>query len=488
MIVTFYKSILQSSVFCLLATLLVTILATPAWLVPAAQGAVVQESQSPDSDDEQDNEDEDQDPETEPYRLSPNRRSRRDSRNDEQFSKRADGFVSLFKPVVESASQSVVQVYSGGRQLALGLIVDADGLILTKASELKGELKCQMPNGKLLPAEVYGIHSETDLAMLRVRASNLQVVQFAADPVAHIGQWVASPLPDQKPLVGIVSVNTREIPPSTPFIGIQMTNLEDRDGIRISFIVSKSPADDAGLWVNDVIIKIDSTDTVDIDTLREVLGQYDPHERITLTVMRGDTEKKIKLTLAEKDKVSPLNRRSNQQNSMGSRLSRRRKAFPDAFQHDSMLTARNCGGPVVNLQGQVIGINIARAGRVANYSLPVSTIEPVLAELKTGELAPEIVNKGAIEKIDLELKELAQRLGKLPDRVTEIQRKMESEKIRREELNQILTDLKKRLELQDEQLNRQRKDLSNLDDELKRAEQVKKRLNDDRKLLSTGRR
>lgn len=482
-----------SSLFSLL--ILFAITSSPICVPTSSFATLVQDSDSQDLSEENEDPDEDneaeeqEDDQDEPYQLSPNRRRRSQSkRNVEQYSKRADNFVALFQPVVESASKSVVQIYSGGRQLALGLIVDSDGLVLTKASELKGELKCQLPNGKLLPAEVYGIHAQSDLAMLRVKAAGLNVVQFATDPAPQIGQWVASPLPENDPLVGIVSVNTREIPPSTPFIGISMTDLEDRDGVRITFIVSKSPADEAGLWVNDVITRIDSTDTTDIESLREALGQYDPGERITLTIMRGDTEKKIKLTLAEKDKISPQNQRSNQQNSMGSRLSRRRKAFPDAFQHDSMLTARNCGGPVVNIDGKVIGINIARAGRVANYSLPVSTIEPILTKLKTGNLAPEIVNKEAIQKIDLELEELTERLGNIPDRVAEMERKLEVEQIRRDELSQIMSDLRERLKRQDEQLARQRKSLSGLKGELKQAEQVRKRLNDDRKLLSTGRR
>jgi len=492
----FYNSTLRTGgVFTLLASLLITV--SPIGVSSSTFAAIAQaadesskedQDEDLDKDEDSDKEKDEADEEDPPYLLSPNRRRNRSKRDVEQYSKRADNFVSLFQPVVESASQSVVQVYSGGRQLALGLIVDSDGLILTKASELKGELKCQLPNGKLLPAEVYGIHSETDLAMLRVKAASLNEVEFASDTKPLIGQWVASPLPEQNPLVGIVSVNAREIPPSTPFIGIQMNDLEDRDGIRISFIVSKSPADEAGLWVNDVITKIDSTDTIDIDTLREALGQYDPGERITLTIMRGDKEKTIKLTLAEKDKASPQNQRSNQQNSMGSRLSRRRKAFPDAFQHDSMLTARNCGGPVVNIDGKVVGINIARAGRVANYSLPVATIEPILAELKTGKLAPEIVNKEAIEKIDLELEEVALRQGNIPDRVTELQRQLDAKKIGLSELKKVQAFVEEQIKNQDQELARLSKDLSGLTDELKLSEQLRKRLNDDRKLLSTGRR
>ena len=153
-----------------------------------------------------------------------------------------------------------------------------------------------------------------------------------------------------------------------------------------------------------------------------------------------------------------------------------------------MLTARNCGGPVVDIDGKVIGINIARAGRVANYSLPVSTIEPIIAELKTGNLAPEIVNKQAIEKIDLELEELADRLGSIPDRVAEVERKLEADKIRLDEANQMLNLAKERVKKLDEQRARNQKSLNGHKGELKQAEQVRKRLNEDRKLLSTGRR
>ena len=173
---------------------------------------------------------------------------------------------------------------------------------------------------------------------------------------------------------------------------------------------------------------------------------------------------------------------------MGSRLSRRRKAFPDAFQHDSMLTARNCGGPVVNIDGQIIGINIARAGRVANYSLPVSTIDPIVAELKTGDLAPEIVNKEAIKKVDLELEENALKLVNLPNRVTEMDREIEIDEVRLDELDQIMNALKERRKNEAEQLARKRNNRNGLKDDLKHAEQTRDRLEDNRKLLSTGRR
>lgn len=48
-----------------------------------------------------------------------------------------------------------------------------------------------------------------------------------------------------------------------------------------------------------------------------------------------------------------------------------------------MLEPWQCGGPLVNLDGQAIGLNIARASRVATYALPSALVQRVIADLKS---------------------------------------------------------------------------------------------------------
>ena len=43
------------------------------------------------------------------------------------------------------------------------------------------------------------------------------------------------------------------------------------------------------------------------------------------------------------------------------------------------------GIALVDLDGRVLGINIARAGRVETWTLPAETIKPIYAELKAGK-------------------------------------------------------------------------------------------------------
>src|SRR5690606_17538087 len=80
-------------------------------------------------------------------------------------------------------------------------------------------------------------------------------------------------------------------------------------------------------------------------------------------------------------------------------LSERRTGFPLALQHDTVLTPQECGGPLVDLDGRCVGINIARAGRVNSYALPASVVLPLVAEFKAGKYSPSPTPKS--DKIEL---------------------------------------------------------------------------------------
>jgi len=48
----------------------------------------------------------------------------------------------------------------------------------------------------------------------------------------------------------------------------------------------------------------------------------------------------------------------------------------------------DCGGPLVDLDGKILGINIARAGRVETWALPAEVVTPILKELIDGKFPP----------------------------------------------------------------------------------------------------
>ena len=62
----------------------------------------------------------------------------------------------------------------------------------------------------------------------------------------------------------------------------------------------------------------------------------------------------------------------------GSVPSRIKTAFPMVMQIDSVIDAKNCGGPLVDLDGRVIGVIIARAGRIRTFVLPSEIVQKLL--------------------------------------------------------------------------------------------------------------
>ena len=395
------------------------------------------------------------------------------------YSRKSNRFTEVFAPVADLMKASTVRVLAGEEQVSLGTIIDENGLILTKASELKRNLSCGIGD-EIFPAEVIGIHPETDLALLKIeiKSEALKPIVWSSEPGIDLGKWVVSPKAnsEDQAAIGVISTaQLRQIKPSRPFIGIEMKDA--KTGIRITKVVNKSPADYSGLLVGDVIFQLDDQPIKNRIELFKALGQYDADDRVTIMVTRFEKEVEIRLTLAEADKLSPSSQRSNQQNSMGSRLSRRRKDFPKAIQHDSMLQSDTCGGPLLDLSGNAIGINIARAGRVASYALPVEVVLPIVKELKTGKLAPTVVNKAKIEVIKTVLAKLKDQLEALPQKQAKLNIQVNAEIARKQEAKASLAALEKLVE--------ERK--ARLAEIEKRSGGLRKELNTIRKKLRSGR-
>ena len=75
-------------------------------------------------------------------------------------------------------------------------------------------------------------------------------------------------------------------------------------------------------------------------------------------------------------------------NRLGAVPSQRYDNFPSVFQHDAPLFPEDCGGPITNLDGEVVGINIARLGRAASYAIPSSTIQSVISKYENDSKLP----------------------------------------------------------------------------------------------------
>ena len=79
-------------------------------------------------------------------------------------------------------------------------------------------------------------------------------------------------------------------------------------------------------------------------------------------------------------------------NRLGAVPSRRDGNFPNVFQHDTPLFPEQCGGPMVDLDGQVVGLNIARRGRAASFALPAQYVKTLVSEMLRENVASRPAN------------------------------------------------------------------------------------------------
>jgi serine protease Do len=303
--------------------------------------------------------------------------------------------LKAFRPVVSRPSASAVRVRCAGKDVALGTVVGAEGWVLTKASVLpvgKG-IDCRLKDGRTLSARLVGVQEPYDLALLRVGATGLVPIEWRDSTAGDVGRWVASVGPGEDPVaVGVISVATRpykagDQPPKTlntkaGFLGVGLDEAEG--GAKISGVMKGSPADKAGLKVNDLVTHIAGKKVLDTESMINAVGRHKPGEEITIRLKRG----KEVLNLTAKLARRPPFMMGNPQERMGSALSDRRGGFPTILQHDTVLKPGDCGGPLVDLDGKAVGVNIARAGRTETYAVPAEAVRRLLPELMSGRLAP----------------------------------------------------------------------------------------------------
>ncbi len=97
-----------------------------------------------------------------------------------------------------------------------GVIVRADGHILTNLHVVGegSDIQVTLANGRTYPAQVIGADRETDLALIRIDADNLQAANFGDSDLLEVGQWVlavGNPFGlDHTVTAGIISALGRE--------------------------------------------------------------------------------------------------------------------------------------------------------------------------------------------------------------------------------------------------------------------------------------
>ena len=344
----------------------------------------------------------------------------------DKYSRETAEILKAWEPAMEEVRRATVKLTCGGKDIAFGCAVHENGFIITKASEVfdkKGVfltgIEACFPEGLRIPVKLADTHRPYDLALLKVEARGLRVMNWDDSITPEPGTFLAAATPLRMPAaVGVLSVMPRNLDDSHKgWLGVNLDKAGEKE-IKITQVSADSPASKAGLVSDDIIKSIDGKAVTTVDEFKQTVGSLRPYQKVKIVVKREKGDRELDATLAPRPQgLGAL--AEDPRNKMSGSLSENRRGYPDAMQHDLVLEPNQVGGPLVNLDGKVVGMNIARSGRIECYAIPSKTLKNLLAKVGEGRFShPELDAlreerknaEAALERVKRDLEALSGRI------------------------------------------------------------------------------
>jgi serine protease Do len=283
----------------------------------------------------------------------------------------------VFQQVVDRALKYTVEIFVDERSVAYGTIIDSSGLIISKASEIQGrQCVCMLSDATICPAEILAEDPDTDLVLLKIDHAKLPVVEWS-DKVQRVGQIVATVTNTETPTAfGIISAPARKIPAQKGSLGVSFEKVDNK--LIFTRVFNNSSAAKIGVQRGDALLKLDGKVVTDIQQIRSLLNDHQPGDQITLETERDGKKQQLQIRMGEEASV---NSREFMTTLLLGQINQRRGGFDKVIQHDAPLGVRECGGPLIGLDGKAMGINVARADRVETFALPADIVQLAIARL-----------------------------------------------------------------------------------------------------------
>ena len=292
-----------------------------------------------------------------------------------------------FRESIGDTWKSTVQILVRNRQVALGAIVHPDGWIVSKSSEVPNQFDVKLADGTKAVGMVQIRRSDTDLVLIKIERNGLQPIELKTDQEVPIGGWLIST--DIRPSalsIGVVGVANRNVRQEKPVLGVRLELTPDRTpGAMVASIVDGGGADRAGIEIGDIIQSVDGKSYAKRDDVLDKLRSLQAGQFVDLGIVRDERE--IKITAQMMDLANSLDSTEMEVNG---HISARATGFQNVMQHDTVLLPHQCGGPLVDIEGNVVGLNIARNGRVASLAFHSRSLEPTIREMLASAGGPSI--------------------------------------------------------------------------------------------------
>lgn len=290
--------------------------------------------------------------------------------------KRTNGGETLksLQPLLEQANASQVAVGASRDSTLAASLVAEDGYVLTKASEAEQykPWKVFLQDGSEHQARLVKQDPNLDLLLLKIEKTGMKAVNWSRDFAVQAGQWLCSLTDLGRPegrqiRIGVMSAKSRKIPNSGVLLGILMGPGEDGDGVLVEEVAEDSPAEQAGLQADDLLLELDGVKLTNNRILTQLVSSRKAGDVVKLRYSRQGMETEVEVRLASRSKIIMS---WGGENFADGGTSIRTDDYPKVIQHEIPLQPTDMGSVLYDLQGNALGLNIARVDRVTTFALP----------------------------------------------------------------------------------------------------------------------
>lgn len=309
------------------------------------------------------------------------------------------GVEGAFEAQRKILQQRSAAIYMGRKSVGYACIMSPDGHLLTKRSELfdfdaktkksvlRKNLNVIIDKEKFDKISLIASDIEWDLAIIKVEAENLTPTEWAEASEIDQGTWVvtngSTSQARRRLNIGIISANAREIKGEIPvLLGVVLKEKDDKGGVEIMRVSKASGAEAAGVLVGDIFKKFGGVEITEREQILDIIRDKQPGDFVEVELLRGEEKLTIQMELkARKDVQGNLVKPKSRSDQMSGDYSERRASFPMVLQHDIDQSSRQMGGPLLNLEGKAVGINIARANRAESFAIPAKEAQQVYKDM-----------------------------------------------------------------------------------------------------------
>lgn len=325
------------------------------------------------------------------------------AKHPDKFTKRDTDFAASLHSVTDKNHVSVVRLEGPGGDSILGTVVSTNGLVVSKYSVAQKMHQCIFQDGLKRSFRILSFDEKKDLCLLRVNRRGLTPIRFRNDlrhpsvaTSALKGQTVNWIPPttgslalsvgyrDRIAAFGMVTMGMHDfkiqqpqcsdcvdmgvtVSPYPSLTRINGVVYPHRKGIKVLRVYPRSLGERLGLLVGDLINTVNGRTVTDRQVLHHVMKKIRGGDVLTMKVYRQGVPRELIHKVPKAKKT--LHDRWG-----GGPYSDRRFGFGPVIVHDSVLSPHDCGGPLVDVQGNVIGINISRSMRVASFAIAIEDV------------------------------------------------------------------------------------------------------------------